>query len=91
MENTNEKLYEEAKNRIAFRNHAITYTITNVLIWIFWYFTRAQYGHYDGYWPIYPTIGWGIGLISHYVGIKQYSEYSIAKEMEKIKKERGLV
>lgn len=91
MKNIEEELYEEAKNRIAFRSHAITYFIINILIWAFWYFTRAQYGHYDGYWPIYPTLGWGIGLISHYVGIQKYSERTIEKEVEKIKKERGLV
>jgi hypothetical protein len=84
-----EKLYEEAEARVNFRTHAKTYVIVNLLIWGFWYFTRAQDGNYDGYWPIYPTLGWGFGLFSHYMGVYTNNRSAVEKEYKKLKKERG--
>ncbi len=90
MKNTDESLYEEAEKRVAFKKHAKTYFIINIFIWLFWYFTRAQYGHYDGYWPVYSTLGWGVGLASHYVGAYSNNARAIEKEVEKLKRERKL-
>lgn len=85
-----EKLYEEAEARVNFRSHARVYIIINVLIWAFWYFTRAKEGYYDGFWPIYPTLGWGIGLFSHYMGVYKDNRNAIEREVEKIKRERRI-
>ncbi len=85
-----QKLYEEAEARVNFKSHARTYVIINLLIWGFWFFTRAQHGHYDGYWPIYPTLGWGFGLFSHYMAAYKDNKNAVEKEVKKIKRERGL-
>lgn len=91
IKSKDEKLYEEAEARVNFKTHARTYLIINLLIWGFWYFSRARNGHYDGYWPIYPTLGWAIGLLSHYMGVYSNNRNAVEKEYEKLKKERGEV
>lgn len=89
IKDRNEKLYEEAEARVNFKTHARTYVIINLLIWSFWYITRARFGHYDGYWPVYPTLGWGFGLFSHYLGVYTNNRNAVEKEYQKLKRERG--
>ena len=85
----NERLYKEAEARVNFKKHARTYIVINILIWGFWYLTRARHGHYDGYWPIYSTLGWGFGLLSHYMSAYFNNHNAVEKEYEKLKRERG--
>jgi len=90
MKDEETKLYEEAEARVGFKNHLKIFIIINLLIWGLWYFFRAQYGYYDGYWPVYSTLGWGIGVISHYLGVYSKNTSAIEKEVEKLKRERNL-
>lgn len=85
-----QKLRDEAEARVGFKTHRRNYLIVNVAIWLGWYILRASHGYYDGLWPIYPTIGWGFGLFMHYQGVYGNSKKAIEKELEKLKKERGL-
>lgn len=88
MENIEEKILKEAEARVSFKRHLRTYLVINVLIWAFWYVTRARFGQYDGYWPVYSSLGWGIGILSHYMSVYKNDDNAIQKEVEKIKKER---
>ncbi|MEQ8909890.1 MAG: 2TM domain-containing protein [Vicingaceae bacterium] len=88
MNKTDEKLYEEAEARVGFKRHLAFYVIINLFLWGVWYFTRADEGHYDGFWPIWATLGWGIGLASHYVGVYVKSDGAVEREFEKLKRER---
>ena len=84
IEKSDEKLYEEAEARVGFRRHFAIYIIINLAIWAFWYFTRAIDGNYDGYWPAYTTLGWGIGVAAHFIGIYQTQD-AVEKEFQKLK------
>jgi len=53
-----------------------------------WYFGRAINGNYDGYWPIWTTLGWGIGIASHYIGVYVKSDAAVDREFERLKRER---
>ena len=69
----------EAKR--GFNVHAAIYVIVNLLLVVIWAFS----GH-DYFWPIWPIIGWGVGLAIH--GWMTYfqkpiSEDDIRREMEK--------
>lgn len=88
MKKSDEKLYEEAEARVGFRKHFQFYIGINIVIWLMWYFTRAIDGNYDGYWPIYSTLGWGIGIVSHYISVYSTNSSAIDREYEKLKKER---
>lgn len=91
MNSSEEKLREEAAERVAFKKHLKVYLIISIAIWAAWYALRARFGYYDGYWPIYSTLGWGLGVFMHYSGVYNKSEKQVERELEKLKKERGLV
>ncbi len=70
MENErNEHLWKKAQSRVAFKRHAITYVLVNAGFWIIYFVMRSQpWGERIHPWPIWPMLGWGIGLASHYIG-----------------------
>jgi Domain of unknown function (DUF1707)/2TM domain len=43
--------------------HATTYLVVIGLLWLIWLVTGAGYP-----WPIWPMLGWGIGVIGHHRG-----------------------
>jgi len=77
------QLHELARKRVDFRAHLITYCVIIPALWVTWYVT----GH--GYvWPVWPMVGWGIGLIFHFLFDYRFSRlFSEEEEFKKIKKE----
>ena len=57
-----EKLWKIARKRASFRKHLFTYIAVNGFLWILWFF-RGEGMHP---WPLYPMLGWGIGLAFNY-------------------------
>ena len=65
----NDKLFKLAKRRVLMKKtikwHMIIYLIINILLCVIYYLTTPS-----GYlWPVWPIIGWGVGLILHIVVI----------------------
>ena len=80
---TDVQLLELAHKRVEFRAHLVVYCVTNAALWIIWWFTGSQY-----IWPIWPMVGWGIGLIFHYLFNYRSSKFlSEEEEYKKLKKE----
>ncbi|GHB80616.1 2TM domain-containing protein [Persicitalea jodogahamensis] len=64
-----EYLWKKAQSRVAFKRHVITYILVNSGFWILFFVMRSQpWGERIHPWPIWPMLGWGIGLASHYFG-----------------------
>lgn len=85
----NIKLWDLAKKRVSFRWHLTSYLIVNCCLWMVWLFTEsdsmAQASSIP--WPLYPLIGWGIGLISHYLAAyRGMGNQAIEREYENLKK-----
>jgi len=89
MSERDKQLYKLAKKRVAFRRHLFTYLIVNAFLWAVWLFghdAAIYHGHYYFPWPLWCTLGWGLGL-----GINYYSVYhgdnlaAVDKEYEKLK------
>ena len=88
-----EKIYEEARKRVeekkGFFIHLAVYIIINTLLVFIWLMTGAGFPP----WFIYPLLGWGIGLLFHFLGVFVFSRRTgwerkaIEKEVERIKKE----
>ena len=80
---SDKQLHELARRRVEFRTHLIVYLIINAALWTIWYFTGSHYP-----WPVWPMVGWGIGLLFHYLfEYRKSSLFSEEEEFEKLKKE----
>ena len=78
-----EQLWKIAKERVAFKWSFASYIIVNCFLVGIWYFTSNQYKHF---WPIWPILGWGIGIAFHYVrAYHGNSILSIENEYNKLK------
>ena len=79
-------LWEIAKKRASFKSHLLTYLVVNGFLWAMWAFRGSEYS--DIPWPVWPTLGWGIGLVMHYLSAYVFpKENAVEKEFEKLKRE----
>ena len=79
------ELWEQAQKRVSFKRHLTTYIIVNLFLWILWFLTDRDYD--GGYfpWPVWPTVGWGIGLAFNYIGVYVIpGSQSVEKEYQKL-------
>ncbi len=80
-ENGREAALKRLKDKRDFKNHAATYLIVNALLVVIWAVSGQGY-----FWPIWPILGWGIGLaLNAWTAYFQrpISEDDIRREMEK--------
>lgn len=77
-------LWEIAQRRASFKSHALAYLIVNLFLWGLWFFNSKT--NNSGYpWPIWTTLGWGIGLAFHFAGAYVFPKAnSVEKEYEKL-------
>ena len=77
----NEFLWRKAKKRAGFKAHLRSYVLVIGGLWIIYGLTTQQHwGHHIHPWPIWPMLGWGIGLLSHY--FSAYGHYDQKKSVE---------
>jgi hypothetical protein len=94
----NEFLWKKAKHRAAFKMHLRTYSLVIGGLWVIYFLTSGNsflanwdnWGHRAYPWPVWPMLGWGIGLASHYMSAYGHTnEVDLAKrEYEKLLKEQ---
>lgn len=80
------QLWHVARKRATFKSHLTTYLLVNAGLWISWYFTGAR--NYGGGlpWPAWSLLGWGIGLVSHYMSAYHNDgANTVEREYEKLK------
>lgn len=85
-------LWGIAQKRAGFKRHALTYIIVNAFLWAIWFLSANRhqvdfdiYGWNHFPWPLWSTIGWGIGLAFHFAGAYIFPQSnSVEKEYEKL-------
>jgi hypothetical protein len=91
---TNEKkdeiLWKTAQKRAAFKYHVLIYFIMNVFFWTIYYIslrtnTTPPQDRDMIPWPVYPMLGWGIGVLFNYVDVYKSRNSLAEKEYEKLK------
>ena len=85
----NNQLWKIAQKRAAFKKHLASYFIINAFFWALWLFADGIHEN-DGWpWPVWPMLGWGIGVAFDYIGAYHDGKAtSTEKEYEKLKRER---
>jgi uncharacterized protein (DUF486 family) len=81
------KAKERAKEKIGFYVHFLIYVLVNSFLFVQWYWITGGEGFP---WVITTTLGWGIGVVAHFVGvfvIAPRSEKLEEKEYRKLKDE----
>jgi hypothetical protein len=71
------------RKKADFRNHLLAYLLVNATLVVIWFMTGAHF-----FWPVFPILGWGIGVVFHaqdVYGNNQISEADIRREMEQMK------
>ena len=82
----NEELWKIAKKRVGFKRHLATYLVINTFLWVMWYFTDRLEAEHGVPWPLFCTLGWGIGIIFSFLGAYVFVKHdAVAKEYEKLK------
>ncbi|MGZ4033658.1 MAG: 2TM domain-containing protein [Bacteroidia bacterium] len=94
IDNRDEQLWRIAKKRAGFKKQLASYIIVNGFLWAMWYFTEDHGGFEirggNFPWPIWPTLGWGIGLaFSYYGAYHDDKETDTMKEYQKLKDREG--
>ncbi|MGI8950174.1 MAG: 2TM domain-containing protein [Chitinophagaceae bacterium] len=76
-------LWQMAKKRAAFKWSLAAYFFVNCFLIGVWYFTTGI-GSY--FWPIWPMLGWGIGIAFQYFDAYHGNRiFSAQEEYEKLK------
>jgi hypothetical protein len=83
-------LWEIAQRRASFKGHLTAYIIVNSFLWAIWLFGGQRFDHgWDGrhyMWPIWPLLGWGIGLAFHFVGAYVFPKANLVEnEYQKLR------
>lgn len=89
METEREReLWKLVKKRVGFKRHLATYIVINTFLWLLWYFTDRNEESAGVPWPIFPMLGWGIGIMFSFLGAYVFVKHdSVEKEYEKLKGE----
>tara|TARA_B100000965_G_C19594636_1_gene759599 strand:+ start:3058 stop:3321 length:264 start_codon:yes stop_codon:yes gene_type:complete len=78
-----EKLIRKAKAKIGFRLHAFVYIVVCLGLSLYDIFFDKTGQN----WWYFVVSGWGLGLLSHFIGITSTSLFSVEKEVERLKKD----
>ena len=83
------KLWSIAKKRAGFKRDLAIYFAINVFLWLVWLLSGAKTNNNGIPWPVWSTVGWGIGMVFYYLSAFRYPEENRAeKEYEKLKKKQ---
>jgi len=78
--------------------HLMVYCVVNVFLWFIWLLTSGGISAGFGWgmhfpWPVFSTVGWGIGLVFHGLGVfafrGSWEQKEIDREIEQLKKGKG--
>lgn len=81
-----EDLRATARRRLVARRglaqHLLAYTTVNLALVVVWAMTGASF-----FWPVFPILGWGIGVAFHVwdVYAPEPTEHQVEAEMERLR------
>ena len=84
------QLWKVAQKRAAFKYHVLIYFVMNLFFWTIWYISlrnnNTPLNERDTIpWPVWPMLGWGIGLFFNYIAAYRNNDSLTDKEYQKLK------
>jgi uncharacterized membrane protein len=81
-ENLRDEAIKRLKAKSEFKAHLLAYVLVNTFLVVIWAVTGA-----DFFWPIFPLLGWGIGIMFHAWDVygSSPSEEKIRREMDRLR------
>jgi uncharacterized ion transporter superfamily protein YfcC len=79
-----EQAVQRLKKKRDFHTHLLMYVAVNAFLVVIWAVTSAGF-----FWPIFPILGWGIGLVANawdVYGRKPISEEEIRRESDRLRR-----
>jgi uncharacterized membrane protein len=79
-----EQAVQRLKKKRDFHTHLLMYVAVNAFLVVIWAVTGAGF-----FWPIFPILGWGIGLVANawdVYGRKPISEEEIRRESDRLRR-----
>jgi len=80
-----DKAVRQLKKKRDFRGHLLVYILVNTFLVVIWLLTDPS----GFFWPVFPIVGWGIGVIMNawdVYGRQEITEEDIHREMEHLSK-----
>ena len=84
---TEQEIRDQAVQRLKkkrdFKTHVLMYVTVNVFLVVIWAISDSGF-----FWPIFPILGWGIGVIANawdVYGRKPISEEEIRREVDRLR------
>ncbi len=89
MEETKDQhLWKLAMKRANFKRHLYSYIIVNGFLWALWFMSNKEHtGDNTTFvfpWPIWTTLGWGIGVFFNYRDAYNDTTSASEKEYQKL-------
>jgi hypothetical protein len=81
---TEKELRSKAKDIVKFKQHLFMYLLINAGLFGIDYLDNGYLN-----WAYFVLLGWGVGILSHYISLKSGGIFSVEKEMERLKKSQG--
>jgi len=77
--NLRERALKRLKKKREFSSHLVVYLGVNALLIVIWAISGAGF-----FWPVFPIVGWGIGILAHARDVYQGepTEQDIQKEID---------
>jgi hypothetical protein len=84
------QLWEMAQKRAAFKRNLFSYAIVIPFLWVLWIIQASKNDFNQFPWPVWPMLGWGIGLAFHWYSAYRPNRANMEeKEYEKLKQSGG--
>lgn len=81
------ELWEKAHKRAGFKIHFSIYILVIAFLWVLWVFLGfLNKDDYNVKWPIFPMLGWGLGVFFHYLAVYRWKNKLTQKEYDKLLK-----
>jgi hypothetical protein len=80
-----ERAIKALKKRRDFYGHLLVYTLVNSFLVVIWALTDVH----GFFWPVFPIVGWGIGVVMNAWDAfrdEEFDEQRIRHEMERLQK-----